>query len=142
MTSTHAVRLSALAHQSLYDTFLRAGIDPASITTRVTEIAARAPRGCTGHACTRQYAYTRDLGDGRYELGIAPKLLHAPPDRAAGIIAHEVGHLLLMRAGRDDHTEREADLAGESALDVTIRYDAEDVQTLARGVRPRPARLG
>lgn len=120
---------------------VRAGIDPASVTTRVTDAAARAPRDCTGNACTRQYAYTRDLGD-RYELGVAPKLLHAPPDRAAGIIAHEVGHLLLMRAGQHDHTEREADLAAEAALDVRISYDPEDVQTLAPGVRPRPAYLG
>jgi len=121
---------------------VRAGIDPASVTVRVTETAARAPRDCTGNACTRQFAYTRDLGDQQYELGVAPKLLRAEPERAAGIIAHEVGHLLLMRAGRDDHTEREADLAAEAALDVAISYDREDVQTLAAGTRPRPAHLG
>ena len=121
---------------------VRARIDPASVTVRVTETAARAPRDCTGHACTRQFAYTRDLGDQQYELGVAAKLLRAEPERAAGIIAHEVGHLLLMRAGRDDHTEREADLAAEAALDVAISYDREDVQTLAPGTRPRPAHLG
>jgi DNA (cytosine-5)-methyltransferase 1 len=121
---------------------VRAGIDPASVSVVVTELAARAPRDCTGNACTRQYAYTRDLGDERYELGVAPKLLRASAERVAGIVAHEIGHMLLMRAGQDHHTEREADEAAETALNVRISYDGDDVQTVARGTRPRPAHLG
>ena len=121
---------------------VRAGIDPATVSVRVTNVAGRAPAGCAGNACTRQFGYTMALGEGRYELGIAPKLLDAPAHRVAGILAHEVGHLALMRAGHDDHTERDADRAAEYLLGVQIGYDGEDVQTLDGGTRPRPAYLG
>lgn len=120
----------------------RVGIDPAEVPVVVTPEAARAPAGCIGHACTRQYAFTRRRDDGQFEFGISPKLLQASPERVAGILAHEVGHLLLWRSGNEHHSEREADAAAERALNVRISYDSEDVQTIATGRRPRPAYLG
>lgn len=81
-----------------------------------------------------------DNGEG-YEIHVAPKLLFSSVHRMQGIIAHEIGHAILLHVGVDEHTERDADRMAEQVFDVKIAYDSEDVQTTAYGVRPRPSYL-
>ena len=89
----------------------------------------------------RGFAFCEECDDGSYEIHVAPKLMHSSVHRMEGLIAHEYGHAILLHIGVDDHTERDADRMAEQTFGVKISYDAEDVQTTAYGVRPRPAYL-
>ena len=89
----------------------------------------------------RNYAYCRLDPDGSITIVVAPKIHHAPRPRVDGLLAHEFGHAALFIAGRLHHSEREADAAAEALFGVRIGYDADEVQTTAGGVRPRPAHL-
>ncbi len=62
-------------------------------------------------------------------------------DRQAGVLMHELAHVSLMFANKDDHSEREADEHAHALWGKTIRYDVEEVQTTGRGVTPRPKHL-
>lgn len=85
----------------------------------------------------RDHAYT----DG-WTVTIAPRMLEAPLARVIGVLAHELGHVALIRAGRPEHTERRADEAAEEMFGFRVLYDDDDVQNAVEGVSPRPARLG
>lgn len=80
-----------------------------------------------------------------YVIAVAPKIAHADGGRLQGILCHELAHAILLHAGDDTHTERDADLCAERVFGVRIFYDAEDVQTCdlrAPGARrPRPRYL-
>jgi hypothetical protein len=56
-------------------------------------------------------------------------------------LLHELAHVHLLQLGIEDHTEREADEVAKTLWGITIRYDAEDVQTIGPGTSPRPAHL-
>lgn len=62
-------------------------------------------------------------------------------DRQVGVLSHELGHIALLFRGNEDHTERDADAEAERLFGKRINYDIEDVQTVGRGVHPRPKRL-
>ena len=97
----------------------------------------------------RQFAYF-DYQD--YILGVAPKLERQSNDRIRALIRHELGHAVEAlyaystverRIGVPILTpERYADAVARGIWGDTIRYDADDVQTLGEGVSPRPRRLG
>ena len=84
----------------------------------------------------------------QFEDGEAPvvyvsdRLLHEPEEVQRGVLAHELGHIILMFEGDEDHSERAADDAALEFLNVRVRYDARGVQTTGAGVSPRPARYG
>lgn len=83
----------------------------------------------------RDHAYT----DGE-TITLAPRMLQASPDRVLGVLLHELGHCVLVQGGVE-HRERDADHAIEVITGLRISYDADDVQTVGRGTRPRPAYL-
>lgn len=91
----------------------------------------------------RDYAYchTEPDAQGFYRVGTAPKMEEAVDSRAYALIAHEIGHAVLLHAGIPTHSEKEADQMAEALFDMQISYDADDVQTLDAGQRPRPAHL-
>lgn len=95
-----------------------------------TALAGRDPR-------TRR-AFAATDGDTVY---VRPKLAAQPPERIDAVLMHELGHVILIQHGYEDHTERDCDECAEGAFGVEISYDADDVQTLGPGVRPRPAHL-
>lgn len=88
----------------------------------------------------RDHAYCSSQR-GRIEIVIAPRMLSAAPERQAGVLAHELGHALLFRAGLPEHAERSADEVAERAMGKKVRYDSEDVQTFGRGKKVRPSYL-
>jgi hypothetical protein len=79
--------------------------------------------------------FAKTTGDVIY---FSPKILRAPPARIEGLLRHELAHVVFMQAGNLDHTEREADALAEELFGDNIYYDAEDVQTILPGRRPRP----
>lgn len=101
------------------------------------------------------FCYT-DTGD----ITIADDLLDHPRDRWEAILQHEIGHafeffltrelgkreglatLAIIPGVRGSGPERRADAVAEYIFGDPISYDAEDVQTLGPGTRPRPLRLG
>lgn len=72
---------------------------------------------------------------------VRPSLAEQSPERIDGVLMHELGHVILIQHGHEEHTERDCDACAEGAFGVAIRYDDEDVQTTGRGRRPRPAHL-
>lgn len=102
-----------------------------------------------GKGGARQFAYF-DYRD--FVLGVAPKLNKQSDDRIIALIRHELGHAVEAlyaystverRIGVPILTpERYADAVAEAIWGDTIWYDADDIQTLERGVSPRPRRLG
>ena len=102
-----------------------------------------------GKGGSRQYAFY-DYRD--HVLGGAPKLNKQSDDRIRALIRHELGHAVealysystvQRRIGVPILTpERYADAVAQEIWGDTIRYDADDVQTLGEGVSPRPRRLG
>lgn len=94
-----------------------------------------------GRRSRRACAYCEELGDSRYMIGIAPKMLAASHARVQGVLAHELGHVIMLAEGKWHHTERDADLAAEHLFGLQIAYDDEDIQTTGPGIRPRPAYL-
>lgn len=93
-------------------------------------LAGRDPRSRRAFAAT----------DGQ-TVYVRPSLAEQKVERIDGVLMHELGHVILMQHGYDDHTERECDACAEGAFGVAICYDADDVQTTGLGVRPRPAHL-
>jgi hypothetical protein len=93
-------------------------------------LAGRDPRSRRAFAAT----------DG-YTVFVRPKLAEQSPERIDGVLIHELGHVILIQHGHEEHTERDCDACAEGAFGVEIRYDADDVQTLGDGQRPRPAHL-
>lgn len=94
-----------------------------------------------GRRSRRACAYCEELGDSRYMIGIAPKMLEASSARVRGVLAHELGHVIMLTEGKPKHSERDADLAAERLFGLQIAYDEEDIQTTGPGIRPRPAYL-
>lgn len=72
---------------------------------------------------------------------VSPKLIGSDVERVRGLLYHEVGHVLLMQSGDFDHPEDYADYVAELCFQTPIYYDSEDVQTTAKGERPRPSHL-
>ena len=90
----------------------------------------------------RSMAFTTRDRRGDMVVVVAPKLvvcgnLH----RIAGVLSHEFGHAALWHLARLKHSERDADSVAEDLFGTPIYYDDEDVQTLAKGTRPRPSHL-
>jgi len=102
-----------------------------------------------GKGSPRQYAFY-DYRD--HILGVAPKLNKQSEDRIRALIRHELGHAVealysystvQRRIGVPILTpERYADAVAQGIWGDTIRYDADDVQSLCTGVTLRPRRLG
>lgn len=82
--------------------------------------------------------YAKTTGDVIY---FSPKILSATKERMDGLMRHEFAHVILMKQGDFDHSERETDLVAEAVFGGFIYYDSDDVQTTLRGKRPRPAYL-
>lgn len=60
----------------------------------------------------------------------ASVLAKQPTKRRRGLIAHELGHLLLLKKGNYYHSEHEADLEVEKRLGLKVKYDKKGIQTL------------
>jgi hypothetical protein len=72
---------------------------------------------------------------------LSPRLESMTSDKRDGVVLHELGHVILMLEGYDEHTEHDADRTAERVFGKKIRYDPEDwIQTTGPGVI-RPARL-
>ena len=65
----------------------------------------------------RQYAHTWHIDD--KTICVAKAFFSLPIEHKAGLIAHEIGHLLI---GPEEHEEYEADLAAMRKFGVVIRY--------------------
>lgn len=89
----------------------------------------------------RNMAYCMNR-DGYLCIVVAPKFCNAPLHRLEGVLRHEFGHAALMYMECHQHGERDADRVGEQLFGAPIYYDAETVQTLNPGTRPRPRHLG
>ncbi len=96
-----------------------------------------------GHAAefprARNFAYC--LNERPPVVVVAPKLADQDDARIIALLAHELGHALIFGAGNDTHPERSADIVAEEMFGIRISYDAQDVQTIGPGARPRPAHL-
>lgn len=100
----------------------------------------------------RGFATTLVLGDDRFHVRIAPKLMQADLDRQDAIIRHEIGHIIDFAVPPDvlfgwlpsitETPERRADDLASWLWGDRIFYDNDDVQTLRPGISPRPERLG
>ena len=106
------------------------GVQAALVIDEEAALAGRDPRSPRAFAAT----------DGE-TVFVRPKLAEQKVERIDGVLMHEIGHVILIQTGHDEHTERECDACAEGAFGVAICYDADDVQTTGLGVRPRPARL-
>jgi hypothetical protein len=87
---------------------------------------------------------------------VAPKLLKGPPERIEAILRHELAHAIEFHMGEPElrtwaksqgktlpsGMERRADSVAEILWGDPIYYDEILVQTLDRGIRPRPKHLG
>lgn len=82
--------------------------------------------------------YAKTSGD---VIFLSPKILKADHERVLGLLYHELGHVLLMRQGDYDHSERFADYIAELCFSTPIFYDIDGVQTIEGGERPRPSHL-
>jgi len=90
----------------------------------------------------RNMAYTTRDQRGDILVVVAPKLVVCGDvDRIEGVLRHEFGHAALWHLDRPKHSERDADAVAEDLFGAPIYYDREDVQTLAKGTRPRPSHL-
>jgi hypothetical protein len=65
----------------------------------------------------RQYAHVHHMKDD--VICVAGAWITLPLEMEMGLIAHEVGHLLV---GRTDHSEDEADRLADKFFKITIRY--------------------
>lgn len=83
----------------------------------------------------RKRDYAKTDGDFIY---LSPKIFKCRKDRLEGLLRHELAHVLYMQNGNYDHTEVEADNLAEIVFNSPIYYDADDVQTINTGKRPRP----
>ena len=104
----------------------------------------------------RGYGVTFNDGQPVCHMAFASKILIADPERADGIIRHEIGHVMDLCVPEDalDHwataqgvqlpktVERRADAIAEAIWGQPLRYDADLVQTTGRGRAPRPRHLG
>ncbi len=103
------------------------------------------------------YCMYRDGNAGReIDIVAAPKLLRGHDDRIEAIFRHELAHAIEFHVGEhqlremaaaDGHdlprgAERRADRVAEIIWGDPIYYDEILVQTLGRGIRPRPRHLG
>lgn len=102
----------------------------------------------------RNYAYCSDTSPIR--IVVAPKILNDSKDRIEAVLRHEFGHAIDFAAGEKAITalaakmrypmpttpERRADEIAYLVWGDRIRYDGDTVQSLCRGVTPRPAYLG
>lgn len=64
----------------------------------------------------RQYAHTYHLCN---VICVADEFVSLPLETQMGIIAHEVGHLLI---GKENHSEKEADRVANKFFKIVIRY--------------------
>lgn len=79
---------------------------------------------------------------GRWTVTVSPRLALQSRARISGILAHELGHVVLAAQGRPAHTEVDADAMGSLLLGRCISYDSEDVQVESLGAcRRRPGHL-
>lgn len=77
-------------------------------------------------------------------IRVSRRLGRQPAGRIRGVLAHELGHSVLLHLGRLEHTERDADALAERLLGVGIGYDDDGVQTTdprSWSTRHRPAWL-
>lgn len=66
--------------------------------------------------CRRQYAHTYHINN---VICIADEFITLPLETQMGLIAHEVGHLLI---GKLNHSENEADKVANKFFKIHIRY--------------------
>ena len=75
------------------------------------------------------------------QITVRPTLHEQAKHRIRAVLAHEFAHAYLLQRSVA-HTERQCDALANVMFGVVIRYDRDDVQTIAtRGVAPRPSRL-
>jgi hypothetical protein len=108
--------------------------------------------GSSHFASPRGYATTLVMGGDRFHIRVADKFLQASLERQDAILRHEIGHLVDFSvpshflsstiAHLPETPERRADAIATWLWGDLIRYDEDDVQTLASGTSPRPERLG
>ena len=104
----------------------------------------------------RGFATTQQLDPNRFHIKFAEKVAGCSEDRLDAVIRHELGHVLDLSVGKialdrwavprgvylPDTLERRADGIAFAVWRRPLRYDVEDVQSLATGVFPRPLHLG
>jgi len=94
-----------------------------------------------------------DTPQGRQiDIFVAPKVLKMDRGRQEGLLRHELGHAVEFHLGTDRlhqwmpnlpaGVERRADAVAERLYGRPIYYDHDLIQTINRGVRPRPVHLG
>jgi hypothetical protein len=86
----------------------------------------------------RDVAYVTVGGD-TPRLVVVERLLRMPRENVLGVLLHEFGHL--VDTSDAPGAERRADRIAERVSGMRISYDADDLQTVGEGTRPRPAHL-
>jgi hypothetical protein len=104
----------------------------------------------------RDYAYCSKIDHDTSLIVVAPKMKLVGADRVKAVIRHEIGHALdfllprrevdsiFLSRGLDPIStpERRADKLAEIIWDQPIYYDDQLVQSLSKGIKPRPKHLG
>lgn len=68
-------------------------------------------------------------------VAVSAELNDCAPERIVGVLAHELGHVMLLPA---PHSEEDADRAALERLNIRISYDSDTVQTAGvGGKRPK-----
>ncbi len=104
-----------------------------------------------GHGSERQFGYCMDGKPIR--IAFAAKTEGLPVANIRGLVAHEFGHALDYRYGKDlgrmlgrrlpEGVERRADAIAKAVFGNTIKYDERDIQCVrCEGAEKRPRRLG
>lgn len=92
-----------------------------------------------GRTCKRRDFATTQIATS--EVRLATRALTWPAANVRGLILHELGHVADLNV-REPGAEQRADDLVEQATGVLVRYDSEDIQTVAKsGVYPRPKHL-
>ena len=104
----------------------------------------------------RNYAYCSKLDLDTCLIVVAPKMKLASDDRCVAVVRHEIGHAIdflipknevdaaILERGLIPYQtpERKADQIAEITYDEPIYYDDDTIQSLLKGIRPRPSQLG
>lgn len=104
-----------------------------------------------GHGSERQFGYCMDGKPIR--IAFAAKTEKLPRSNIRGLMAHEFGHALDYRYGKElpkllgrrlpEGVERRADAIAQAVFGRTVKYDARDIQCVqCEGAEKRPRRLG